>query len=113
MMNFYINGFCIASDGMYYITDGSSVYILDSSAAYKGKIDILDGGGWIMSMIPYSEKILVSYRNDSGKPNAVIIEDGQKTEVTSEVLKEVLANIYNFTGSTENKIYYTTSTGIN
>ena len=113
MMNFYVNGFCIASDGMYYITDGSSVYILDSSAAYKGKIDVLDGGGWIMSMIPYSDKVLVSYSNASGNSNAVIIENGQKTDVTSEVLKEVLTNGYNFNGSSENKIYYTTSVGIN
>lgn len=107
----YINRCAADTNGNLYLVLDASIIILDSEFNHKGTVEL--GTGWVNDIHPIGEKVLVVFNPDASTSRQIyFIENGQAVKLESDVLAEAFKSYPSIVGASENKLYYSTTTGI-
>lgn len=107
-MNIYINSMVTSPDGSFYVTSDTVIVHLDANLKLLDSATI--PSGWINTIVPLGDKLLVSYYEQSQICKYLV--NGVFEDINSAVLKEVMGNYYGIIGSTADGMYYRLDSGV-
>ncbi len=109
--NLYVNSFTITDNGTIYVNAETSIIGIGADGTFKEKID-LGTDGWTYGMYAYGDSLYVQYYPNNGSQILKKVENGQITDISTDTLREVLQNLYTIYTIRDDKMYYSTGTGV-